>query len=74
MLSQSTFPVAPQRAAQYYSACCLQERPNEAWQRHCYMAYGQPGQVANQILQYGQPSSLEDFAALAQIANYVQYK
>ena len=38
------------------------------------MAYGQPGQVANQILQYGQPSSLEEFAALAQVANYVQYK
>ena len=51
-----------------------QEQPSEAWQRHCYLPYGQPGQVQNQILQYGQPSTLDEFADLAQVANYVQYR
>ena len=51
-----------------------QEQPSEAWQRHCYLPYGQPGQVDNQILQYGQPSTLDEFADLAQVANYVQYR
>ena len=51
-----------------------QEQPSEAWQRHCYLPYGQPGQAQNQILQYGQPSTLDEFADLAQVANYVQYR
>ena len=45
-----------------------------AWQQHCYMAYGEPGKVANQLLQYGQPTMLQAFADLAQICNYVQYR
>ena len=50
----------------------VQEVPNEAWQQHCYMGYGAPG--GNQLLQYGQPTTLQAFADLAQIANYVQYR
>lgn len=52
-----------------------QEVPNAAWQAHAYISYGDPGKgVRNQILLYGEASSLEDFCNLAQIANYVQYK
>ncbi|BDA46119.1 Mannosylglycoprotein endo-beta-mannosidase [Coccomyxa sp. Obi] len=53
----------------------FEEVPNAAWDAHKYISYGDPGKgVANQILLYGQPNSLEEFCDLAQIANYVQYR
>ncbi len=57
------------------AVCFAQEVPNEAWEAHKYISYGDTGKgVANQILLYGQPKSLEEFCDLAQIANYVQYR
>ena len=80
-LASSLSAVCPQSTAQApacdlptLSPACIQEQPNAAWQQHCYMPYGEPGRVHNQILQYGQPSTLDDFAELAQLANYVQYR
>ena len=51
------------------------EEASEAYQHHCYMAYGDPaGGVTNQIAVYGLPTSLEDYSTKAQLANYVQYR
>ncbi len=53
----------------------VSEEASEAYQHHCYMAYGDPaGGVANQIAVYGLPTSLDDYTTKAQLANYVQYR
>ena len=52
----------------------LQEQPSAAWDAHTHMVYGSPGKVPNQICMYGVPSSLEQYADQAQVANYIQYR